>query len=116
MKTGDIIALVSAVIAAASLLLAFVEARKARKLRISNQEKLVQLTEILSTATSGAETGAAMADMIVQRAKQRDVSIQELQSLARSLRGSLTSLQHDLEKLQNSPRAFDISAFQSGKH
>jgi len=91
MKTGDIIALVSAVIAAASLLLAFVEA-------------------------SGAETGAAMADMIVQRAKQRDVSIQELQSLARSLRGSLTSLQHDLEKLQNSPRAFDISAFQSGKH
>jgi len=46
---------------------------------------------------AAANIGAGTADQIVQRAKDTDVTVAELQSVARTLRGSLYLLASQLE-------------------
>ncbi|GHJ17857.1 MULTISPECIES: hypothetical protein [unclassified Micromonospora] len=61
------------------------------KVRIAAQQERLRM--VLATAVSGV--GAA--DLIVQRAKEGDVSVAELQSVARVLRGSLLNLARQIE-------------------
>jgi hypothetical protein len=73
----------------------FVEARQ--KSAREKERLAVQLSRN-DVALRSAVLGAQMADTMVQRAKQDDVTIAEMQNLARVIRGSLLALTLELEE------------------
>jgi hypothetical protein len=92
MDTSDLIATISAAIAALGLLLALIQFLDKRRTAVSEAERLAQQRERLRTAAAGAVSGAELADLIVQRAKEPDVTVPELQNVARALRQTLSLL------------------------
>lgn len=96
MSTSNVIAIVSAVIAACGLSLAIVQHAQRRQQKASEAERLAQQRERLRTAVAGAISGAETADLIVQRGKKDDCTIPELQNVARALRQTLSLLANQL--------------------
>jgi hypothetical protein len=97
---SDVIAVVSAVIAALTLGVAALQYLDAKRRRKTEAERLAAQHERLRTAVSAAVVAANSADLIVQRAKADDVSIAELQNIARVLRGTLSTLASQLDHEQ----------------
>jgi hypothetical protein len=81
--------------------LAVIQYRQGRIRQHSEGERLAQQQERLRTAVGGAVSGAQMANSLVQRAKDADVTVMELQNDARVLRGTLMLL---AERLENEGR------------
>ncbi|MDQ3756522.1 MAG: hypothetical protein M3394_01570 [Actinomycetota bacterium] len=75
-----------------------------RQRRKSQAERIAEQRERLAGARASAVTGYHSADLIVQRAKAADVTVPELQNLARIVRGHLgilaQQLAHEQESLQ----------------
>jgi uncharacterized protein HemX len=101
MDTSDIIAAVSAAIAALGLALAALQFISGRQRIRTERERLAQQQERLRTAVSAAYVGMESADLIVQRAKEGDATLLELQNIARVLRGSLAVLSRQLDDESN---------------
>jgi hypothetical protein len=89
------------VVGAVGLLLAYLQYRGNRTQRVSERERLAQQDERLRNAVAGASSAAEMADLIVQRSKEPDVTITELQNVSRALRGSLENLAGQLDAERN---------------
>lgn len=114
MDASNVIAAVSAAIAALGLGLAGLQFFGARQHARGERERLAQQQERLRTAVSTALLGTESADLIVQRAKDKDVTVAELQSIARVLRGSLTILARQLDdERRNVADASESRAFRS---
>ena len=96
MTTESAIALAGAVVAALGLCLAYVQFRERRNATATEAERLAQQSERLRTALSSADTAVAMADLIVQRSKDPDVTLPELGNLARAARATGAGLVHVL--------------------
>jgi hypothetical protein len=92
-----ITAILSAAIAAGSLVVAYFQFRVSRSRARSERERIEAQKERLRFAASSSASSAAAADLIVQRAKDDSVSKDELQNLARILRGSLLILTKQLQ-------------------
>ena len=114
MNASNVIAAISAVIAALGLFLAAIQFTSSRQRIRTERERLAQQEERLQTAYSAARMGIESADLIVQRAKDKDATLAELQNIARVLRGSLAILakQLDTESRQVAELAHD-KKFQS---
>jgi uncharacterized protein HemX len=114
MNASNVIAAISAAIAALGLCLAAIQFTNGRQRTRTERERLAQQEERLQTAFSAARVGIESADLIVQRAKDKDATLAELQNIARVLRGSLAILakQLDTESKQVGELAHD-KKFQS---
>jgi uncharacterized protein HemX len=97
MSAANVIALVSAIVAALGLCLAATQYVEGKHRTRTERERLAAQRERLRTAVTAAKVGAATADLVVQRAKDANVTTAELQSIARTLRGSLLLLASQLE-------------------
>jgi uncharacterized protein HemX len=93
---SEITAIVSAVIAALGLSLAAIQYLEARRRTQTERERLAAQEERLKTAVTAATLGVESADLIVQRAKEDDATLAEIQNIARVLRGSLSVLEQQL--------------------
>ncbi|MET9800700.1 hypothetical protein [Streptomyces sp. NPDC006368] len=80
-----------------SLFLAGCEHWAQRRLVRTERERIAQQDERLSNAATAAFAGAETADLIVQRAKDPEVPMSELQTMSRQLRFSLRLLHQQLE-------------------
>jgi hypothetical protein len=87
-----VIATISAVIAAAGVFLAAIQYLENKRRTRTERERLAAQEERLRRAVAAAHVGSQSADLIVQRAKEPDVSVTELQNIARVLRGTLDVL------------------------
>lgn len=96
MSSSDLIATISAVIAALSLAVATFQFLETRRRGRDERDRLAAQEERLRVAVGVASAGAESADLIVQRAKDRDATKAELQNLARLLRGNLALLAEQL--------------------
>lgn len=89
------------VAAAASSILALAFAlwqhSQARQQKAQERERLDAQSRAVRAALGIAMAGAHTADLIVQRAKEPDVQVAELQNLARAARGTTLSLAAQLE-------------------
>ena len=114
MKTSDVIALISVLIAVLSLALAVAQHRQATSRAESESERLARQRERLRNASSAATACAQAADAVVQRAKEGDVTIVELQNQVRSLRGHLTILAMHLQEEEERIKPSEVAqAFRS---
>lgn len=86
----------AAIATVASLFVALWQYLVARHAKLTERERVIMQRERLRTAVAEAMQGAETADMIVQRAKEQDVTIEELQNIARIIRGNLTLLTKQL--------------------
>jgi uncharacterized protein HemX len=105
MGAADIIAIATAVIAALSLGVAALQFLDGRRRKRTEAEQLAAQEERLRTALTAATIAANSADSIVQRAKEKDVTIAELQNMGRLLRGTLTVLANQLNDEQRAVAA-----------
>lgn len=96
MNASNTIAAISAFIAALGLVIAFMQFRDKRRAAETEAARLAQQQERLRTAASGAMAAAETADTIVQRAKEGDATVSELQSMARVLRQTVSLLASQL--------------------
>jgi len=89
-------------VAAASSILALAFAvwqyAKARQERAREEERLAAQNRAVKAALGAALAGAHASDLIVQRAKDPDATVRELQNLARVARGVAFSLASQLEE------------------
>jgi uncharacterized protein HemX len=99
--TANIIASISAAVAILGLSLAVLQFLDSRRRTRTERERLAQHQERLRTAVTAANVAGQTADYIVQRGKEEGVSVQELQSVARVLRGSLMLLARQLDDESN---------------
>jgi hypothetical protein len=93
---ANVIATISAVIAAAGVFLAAIQYMENKRRTRTERERLAAQEERLRTAVAAAQVGSQSADLIVQRAKEPDASVTELQNIARILRGTLKVLAEQL--------------------
>jgi hypothetical protein len=113
-KLPDWIAVVSAAIAALSLFVALLQYLDVRRRGAAERERLAQQRERLRTSVSAATMGVLTADLMVQRAKEDDATLVELQNLARVLRGNLNILATQLDDESKQPSAgIDAAAYTS---
>lgn len=110
MATADIIAVVTAVIAALSLGVAALQYVDGKRRKRTEQEQLAAQEERLRTALAAATIAANSANSIVQRAKEKDVTIAELQNMGRLLRGTLTVLANQLNDEQRAVAARTVDS------
>ncbi len=96
MNAANIIAVVSAVIAAVGVAVAVIQYTEGKRRVRSERERLAAQEERLRTAVTAATLGMESADLIVQRAKEDDATLPELQNIARVLRGALAVLAEQL--------------------
>jgi hypothetical protein len=97
LSTSEIIASISAAIAAGSLLIVILQFIESRRRVRTEAERLSEQRERLKTALSGAVSGANISDLIIQRSKEADATVQELQNIARALRQNLMLLAQQLD-------------------
>ncbi len=95
MAAYGVVASVATVI---STLLALWQYWKQRSAALSERERIILQKERLRTAVAVAMSGAEAVNLIIQRGKQDDVTITELQSIARTVRGNLVLLTRQLEQ------------------
>ena len=88
---------VAAVATVAACLLALWQFMDSRRAVQTERERIAEQKERLRTALSAAKAGAEAADLIVQRAKDETVTVDELQNIARMSRRHLALLVHQLE-------------------
>ena len=94
MQTFNVIAGIVSIIAFGLAIWQTLEARRMKQLeRERLDSQLRRNRSVLKSAVTGAQT----ADLIVQRAKENNVTVHELQSLARAIRGSLLFLASELD-------------------
>jgi len=91
-----VVAVVSVVIAAGSLSIAMLQYLLARQKSANEKERLTNLAERLRTAETAANAGVEAANLIVQRTKEPDATLAEVQNLARLTRGTLALLRDQL--------------------
>jgi hypothetical protein len=96
MSPANVIATISTVIAGAGVFLAAIQYLENKRRTRTERERLAGQEERLRTAVTAAHVGSQSADLIVQRAKEPDVSVTELQNIARILRGTLEVLAEQL--------------------
>jgi hypothetical protein len=96
-ETANVIAAISAAAAALGFFLAMLQFIDNRRRTRSEGERLAQQQERLRTAVTAAQVAQQTADYMVQRGKDEGVTVDELQSVARVLRGSLMLLARQLE-------------------
>lgn len=92
----DALNVAAAIATIASLLVALWQYLAARHIRQTERERVVMQRERLRAAVAAAMQGAEAADLIVQRGKDEDVTIPELQNVARIIRGNLLLLTKQL--------------------
>ncbi len=108
MDALDIVVGIVGCVASVVAIWQFIEARR-RMLR--ERERLGIHASRNEVALRSAILGAQMADVIVQRAKDPDVTVAELQNLGRVARGALLSLTLELEE-----QAKVLEAWRIGRH
>lgn len=91
------VAVVAATIAAGSLVVAGLQYLLARRKAATESDRLASQAERLRTAYTAAQAAVQSMNLIVQRAKDKDATIVELQNLARLARGTLTLLADHLD-------------------
>jgi hypothetical protein len=97
-RVGQVaIAIVSAIIAAGSLAIAVLQYLLARQKAVNENERLANQVVRLRTARTAARAAVESTNLIVQRAKGADVTVVELQNLARLARGTLGLLADQLQ-------------------
>jgi hypothetical protein len=97
MSVDNFIALISAAIAAAALILTYLKYRDDKLRKASERERLAHQAERLTTATRAAWDARHAADLLIQRAKVPGVAVEEIQNIGRIIRGNLESLAKQLE-------------------
>lgn len=97
MTASDWASVVSAAVAVLGLGLAAYQTRQVRHARRSAEVRIAELTGSVAAALAQTRTAADSADALVQRAKA-NAPAQEIQNLARVLRGQLTATSTQLAR------------------
>jgi predicted nucleic acid-binding Zn-ribbon protein len=108
---ANIIAAISTVIAAASLAVAYFQLRQNKHKMRTERERIASHREKIRSAFNSAEAAFASADMIVQRGKDDNASVVELQNLIRILRGNLRALAYQLQTEERSLKNWEYGRF-----
>lgn len=95
--TIDTFNVVAGIISIVAFFLAVYEYLKRRSERARDEDRLRMQEDRSRSAIRLAVAGAQTVDLIVQRAKDPDTATAELQSLARSARGTLLFLASEIE-------------------
>jgi hypothetical protein len=77
---------------------AIFEHRARRKVEVLQESRLQLYEEHNNAALRSAVVAAQSADLMVQRSKEADVTVAELRTLARGLRGVMMTLASELEE------------------
>lgn len=93
----DALNVVAAIVGLASAAFAVWQYVEQRRKAATERTRVAAQQERLRMVLASAISGVGAADLIVQRAKDDDVSVSELQSVARVLRGSLMNLARQIE-------------------
>lgn len=93
----DIFNVIAGAVSILAFFVALVEVIRGRSKEARHRERMAMQQQRNESALRSAILGAQNANLIVQRAKEADVTVAELASLARSIRGTLLYLASDLE-------------------
>ncbi|WP_327106828.1 hypothetical protein [Nonomuraea glycinis] len=86
------------VVAVLSLGLALAQFLTARRTKQSDREKIVQQAEMLRMAANSAVMNAEMAQLIIRRIEEDDITVKEIQNIARIIRLQMRTLTNELEE------------------
>jgi hypothetical protein len=114
----DVLNIAAGVTTVGAFLLASWQYAENRNRSRTERERILLQRERLRAATSAAVLGAEAADYIVQRCKDPDVGILEVQSIARVMRGDLAYVAEQLryeERLLGAPRPAAFRSYRGEK-
>ncbi|HEX8630239.1 MAG TPA: hypothetical protein VF755_18940 [Catenuloplanes sp.] len=104
----DVVDIIAAVATCLALALAAYQYLETRRVRTTERERIAFQRERLRTALAATVVGAETADLIVQKGKQDDATIAELQNMARILRGNLAVIARQLQGSEQMLQGWEV--------
>jgi hypothetical protein len=107
----NVLNVIAAIATCAAFLLAAWQFFTSRRKEATERERIALQRERLRTASIAAFAGAEGMDLIVQRTKDDDVTLAEIQNIARVLRRNLVLLGHQLEQEDRLLKGWEFGHF-----